>query len=241
MKSTIQIKAAIHRLAYSISIFLPLALLWEKLHSRDYHPNVDGITARISQQREESNTSLFIRLGQQLDYRIELQNKTVLEIGHGGGWYLASALDSGAREVAGLEISDEINRRAACALQTLGYQNYKLYLGDGKDLNVLKGFKFDFIFSITVLQHMPTWATKKYLQGMADLLDQEGMCVIQTLGSYGPSMKRLSGVDLFSVAYSEKEFDNLLKVCGFQIIRSTKEEYGSDKTYWGIYLIRKLN
>lgn len=238
MHNRISLKSCIHRLAYSTSIVLPLSLLWDKLHNRDYHPQVEGIMERINLQKEGSSSSLFVRWGERLNHHIDLRNKSVLEIGHGGGWYIAEALDSGAEKASGLEISDEINKRANQALEKLHYRNFQLFLGNGKDLRVLRGSTFDFIFTITVLQHMPTRITKKYLKDIKNLLAPDGICIIQTLNSYGSSMKRLSGADLFSVAYSKKEFDGLVLTCGLQIIEYAQEEYGSDQTYWGIYLVK---
>jgi hypothetical protein len=87
---------------------------------------------------------------------------------------------------------------------------------------------------------MPTRITKQYLKDISNLLASEGLCVIQTLNSHGSSMKRLSGADLFSVAYSKREFDKLLFSCGLQIIEYATEEYGSPQTYWGIYLVRNF-
>jgi len=228
----------LHRLAYLTSIFLPLPRMWEKLHSRDYHPNVEGIIERIISQRALSSPSLFARLGEQLDFYFDLKDKSVLEIGHGGGWYLAEALDAGAKTVSGIEISEEINKRAKTALEKLDYGNFHLFLGNGKDLSVVRGSTFDLIFTITVLQHMPTRITKKYLRDIRGLLAPGGICMIQTLNSYGSSMKRLSAADLFSVAYSKSEFDGLLAISGLQTIEYVSQDYGSDETYWGIYLVK---
>jgi 2-polyprenyl-3-methyl-5-hydroxy-6-metoxy-1,4-benzoquinol methylase len=238
MHNRISLKDTIHRLAYSTSIVLPLPFLWDKLHNRDYHPKVDGIIQRINLQRQSASSSLFVRWGEQLNHHIDLRDKSVLEIGHGGGWYIAEVLDSGAANASGLEISDEINKRANYALKKLKYINFQLFRGNGKDLQVLRGSKYDIIFTITVLQHMPTRITKKYLKDISNLLAPDGICIIQTLNSYGSSMKRLSKADLFSVAYNKREFDKILVNCGLHIIGYAQEKYGSEQTYWGIYLVK---
>jgi SAM-dependent methyltransferase len=231
-------KSTIHRIAYLTYVVLPLSILWNRLHKRDYHPKVEGIIARINLQKLDPSKSLFARWSNQLNHVIDLKNKSVLEIGHGGGWYIAEALDSGAKHVSGLEISEEINNRARFSLKKLNYSNFQLFLGNGKNLKALQGSKYDFIFTITVLQHMPTKVTKKYLKDISHLLDTNGFCVIQTLNTYGISKKRLSSADLFSVAYSKNEFDKLLINCGLYIVRYAVEEYESQDTYWGIYLVK---
>jgi cyclopropane fatty-acyl-phospholipid synthase-like methyltransferase len=112
-------------------------------------------------------------------------------------------------------------------------------LGNGRNLKVLESQKFDLIFTITVLQHMPTRFAKNYLSDITRLLALNGICVIQTLTSYGSSMKRLSSADLFSVAYSKDEFDYLISQSGLRVVAFAKEEYNSDKTFWGFYLVKK--
>ena len=232
------IKSALHRLAYAGSVVLPLPLLWEKLHTRDYHPAITGIIERIRNQKVEPENSLFVHFEDVLKKPIVLKGKSILEIGHGGGWYLAEALDAGAQKVVGLEISEEINRRAGTALSSLGYTNFHLILGNGRDLKVLDSLQFDLIFTITVLQHMPTRYTKNYLNDISGILTPNGVCVIQTLNSYGSSTKRLSSADLFSVAYSKDEFDYLISQSGLRVVAYAREEYDSDRTFWGIYMVQ---
>lgn len=235
------IKSNLHRLAYAAASVLPLPLIWDKLHNRDYHPGIKGIIERIKNQKIEPVNSLFCNLSEVLKMDIDVKGKSVLEIGHGGGWYLAQALDAGAKNVVGLEISEEINTRAGMALQSLGYKNFRLVLGNGRNLKVLESQEYDLIFTITVLQHMPTKFAKNYLMDISRLLALNGICVIQTLISYGSSMKRLSSADLFSVAYSKDEFDYLISQSGLRVVAFAKKEYNSDETFWGIYSVKKLD
>ena len=182
-------KFFLHRCVYFLSIFLPLGFLWGKLHSRNYHPDLDGIKSRILEEQCSPEISLFKRWSDRLGHELNIQGKTVLEIGHGGAWYLAQALDAGASSVTGYEISADLNERAARALSELGYTRFDLLKGNGKDLEILKPRKFDVIFSITVLQHLPTRTTKKYLRGVYDLLKEDGLFVLQILQSPDKSKK----------------------------------------------------
>lgn len=232
-------KSFLHRCAYFLSIFLPLGFLWGKLHSRNYHPDLNGIKSRILEEKQSPEISLFKRWSDQLGHELDIHGKTVLEIGHGGAWYLAQALDAGASSVSGYEISANLNERAARALSELGYTKFDLLKGNGKDLEILKPRKFDLIFSITVLQHLPTRTTKRYLKGVHDLLKEDGFFVVQTLHSSTKSKKRLSVADLFSVAYSKPEFGKLLEQAGLRQIRYAEQNYGSEETFWGIYLLSK--
>jgi SAM-dependent methyltransferase len=233
------IKLQIHRFAYKLSFLLPLAYLWKRLHLNDYHPDVDGIKDRILRTREDSRFKLFERWSSQLEYKINLLDKSVLEIGHGGGWYLAEALDAGASSVTGYEIADEINLRANKAFTELGLTNFHFLKGDGRSLRAVSDKQYDFVFSITVLQHIPTRVTKRYLQEINHLLIPGGVCVLQVLQKHGASYKRLSKADLFSVAYSKKEFDEIVDGSGLKIKNYVIENYDSDETYWGVYLLGK--
>jgi protein-L-isoaspartate O-methyltransferase len=232
-----RIKTALLRTTYLLSIFLPLNRIWNKLHKNNYHPDVDGIKVRINETKIKPENSIFEWWKQHLGYSIKVDGSSVLEIGHGGGWFLADALDRGAKRVVGLEISDEINSRSNQALSELGYQNFEFVKGNGKNLDIIKGDKFDLIFSNTVFQHMPTRHTKKYLQSLKQLTNAEGTTLIQILHSKSNSLKVLSPSDLFSVSYSKKEFLKMLKNCDLSISSYVDIDYGSDINFWGLYVL----
>ena len=236
---TYKVKLYIHRLGYYLSIVLPLNLIWDKLHRKNYHPDAAGIKDRIVADRKNPGESLFSWWGHRLKIDFDLKNLSVLEIGHGGAWFLAQALDLGAESATGVEISSELNIRASKVLNELGYRNFQLLLGNGKDLSVLSGRSFDLIFSNTVFQHLPTRTARKYLGEISKLLSEEGFCLIQALLSKTTSYKRLSSADLFSVAYKKEEFANLLIEANLRVSNFAEVEYGSPDTYWGIYLLKR--
>ena len=61
--------------------------------------------ARIETARAEPyEYSLLQFWSRHLDYPLDVSGKKVLEIGHGGGWYLAEMIDTGALTACGLEI-----------------------------------------------------------------------------------------------------------------------------------------
>jgi SAM-dependent methyltransferase len=233
-----RIKTDLLRTTYLLSIFLPLNMIWNKLHKNNYHPDVEGIKARINESRMKPENSIFEWWKLHLGNSIKVEGLSVLEIGHGGGWFLADALDRGAKRVVGLEISDEINSRSGQALSELGYQNFQFVKGNGKNLAIINGYTFDLIFSNTVFQHMPTRHTKKYLRSLAKLVNTEGTILIQILHSKSNSLKVLSPSDLFSVSYSKQEFSRLLKNCSLSVTKNVEIDYGSDINFWGLYLLK---
>jgi ubiquinone/menaquinone biosynthesis C-methylase UbiE len=122
----------------------------------------------------------------------------------------------------------------------MGYSNFELVLGNGRNLSALAGLSFDFVYANTVVQHLSTTTLKKYLTEISRLLTPEGLCVFQVLQTRLPaSQKRLSGADLFSVAYTSSEFESLLRASGFTTQAFGDIDYGKDENFWGIYVLSK--
>lgn len=228
---------------YKFHLFVPKKLIWSWLHSSDYHPDVEGIIARIETAKgNPSEYSLLKFWSEHLHYPLNVSEKRVLEIGHGGGWYLAEMLDSQAGSVCGLEISRALNLRASQALKKLKYSNFELALGNGRNLSVLDSASFDFVYANTVVQHLSTKTLKNYLREISRVLAPEGLCVLQVLQTRLPaSQKRLSRADLFSVAYTSSEFESLLGTIGFTTVAFGEIKYGTDDKYWGLYALKKVS
>ena len=132
-----------------------------------------------------------------------------------------------------------INDRATQALSALGYTDFKLYLGNGKNLKVVDGRSFDLIIANTVIQHLPTKVLKAYFKDIRNLLTHDGIAVLQVLETRSTqSKKRLSSTDLFSVAYTKKEFLKLVLQSNLIIDKFSDLEYGQGETYWSIYVLR---
>lgn len=77
-----------------------------------------------------------------------LQGKSVLEIGHGPGGNLRELLTVGAKELQGVDISNEMIALASAHLP----ESVKLTKIDGQQLP-FEDQRFDVVFSATVLQH----------------------------------------------------------------------------------------
>jgi ubiquinone/menaquinone biosynthesis C-methylase UbiE len=226
---------------YRFHLLVPKKFIWSRLHSSEYHPDVEGIIVRIeTAKRNPGEYSLLQFWSEHLKYPLNVSGKRVLEIGHGGGWYLAEMLDSGARSVCGLEISGALNMRASEALKKSKYSNFELFLGNGRDFSALHSSSFDFIYANTVVQHLSTKTLKNYLMEISRLLTPEGLCVLQVLQTHLPvSQKRLSGSDLFSVAYTSSEFESLLRASGFTNQAFGEINYGTEDKFWGLYAFKK--
>jgi len=57
---------------------------WDKLHNEDYHPTVAKIVDRINEHRQK-NIWLFDEWSDLLGIKLDVNEKTILEIGCGGG------------------------------------------------------------------------------------------------------------------------------------------------------------
>ena len=238
--SNATLKMLIHKFMYRFHLFVPKKYIWSRLHSSEYHPDVEGIITRIeTAKRDPDEYSLLQFWSTHLNYPLYVSGKRVLEVGHGGGWYLAEMLDSGASSVCGLEISGDLNMRALQGLRKLNYSNFELILGNGRNLSALNGLSFDFVYANTVVQHLSTKTLKNYLTDISRLLAPEGLCVLQVLQTRLPaSQKRLSGADLFSVAYTSLEFESLLRTSGFTTLAFGEINYGTDEEFWGLYALK---
>jgi cyclopropane fatty-acyl-phospholipid synthase-like methyltransferase len=239
--SDLNLRNLIHRSLYKLHFLVPKGFIWSKLHASDYHPGTHGIVARIETARKNpAEYSLIQFWSKHLGVDLIVSGKDVLEIGHGGGWYLAEMLDAGSRKVFGLEISTELNLRATQALAQTGYSNFQLVTGSGNDLSALRNSTFDFIYANTVVQHLSTHTLEKYLRDIASLLNAEGLCVLQVLQTRSLlSRKRFSRSDLFSVAYTASEFKSLLLKYGFSLKHYAEIEYGGEDDFWGLYVFNQ--
>ncbi len=233
----------IHSSLYKMHYLVPKNYIWSRLHAADYHPDTKGIVARIETAKgNPSEYSLIQFWSKHLKNDLVVSEKDVLEIGHGGGWYLAEMIDAGSKSVWGLEISAELNSRASQALAQSGYSNYQLVVGSGNDLSALRGLTFDFIYANTVVQHLSTNTLKKYLRDICGLLNKEGLCVLQVLQTRrSSSRKRLSWSDLFSVAYTPMEFASILSKFGYSLEDYAEIDYGNENDFWGLYVFKQLS
>ena len=215
---------------------------WDKLHKKDYHPSVQDSIKRITDHKT-NNSWLFDRWSKTLKIdNIDVKNKTVLEIGFGGGWFLAQMLFRNASKVIGFEISETIITKAQEIFKQLNLKNYEFYEVDENFLNVIPKNSVDIIFEMTVFQHIFPEATKNYLQSAKNILKNNGTIFCQFLmndanPSKNPCTKKRQGV----VYYSHLEILDLISECGFKV-----ENFGDydwtdgNNSYWRIYAFKNI-
>lgn len=214
---------------------------WIQLQKNGYFPGVEENIIRIEndiKDIDDKRHNLFLEWSGILDMPIDCRDKTVLEIGHGGGWYLAQALTKGAALAIGIEIESLINSKADAALKHFNFKNFILYEADETCLKIVKEKNVDIIYCITVFQHTHPDITRTYLETAKDVLSPTGMIYCQFLmNDVNNSKNPLSGEGV--VRYSMKDITDLSNSLGLKIVKQGQLNYPNPhQDYWGIFALQ---
>ena len=170
------------------------ATKWEQLQGNGYHPELAAVIARYQRAINEKSPSGWIPFLQGLlDEPIEVGNKTFLEIGHGGGWYLAQSIRAGASRVTGIEVSEIANQKSRSALEQFGYSNFELFTATDGNLTPIESHTIDVGLSLTVFQHVPPALFSECLTALSRVLSDSG---VLTCRHWKMTNGRASGVRL---------------------------------------------
>lgn len=104
------------------------------------------------------------------------KNPVALDLGCGIG-RIEKYLASHCKELYAVDVSDEMLRLAEERLK--GIKNIHLSRVDGTSLKAFSEGKFDFVFSLLVLQHMEKEDAYLYLEEIYRVLKKEGTALIQ--------------------------------------------------------------
>lgn len=209
---------------------------WSNLHENGYHPGVKEIVERIQTSRT-SEKSGWIELFEKNGLLVpELSGKVFGEIGHGGGWYLAEALDAGAKKAIGWEINANLNSRASNALHEAGCQGFSLELVHSNFDGLERLPEVDVLLSITVFQHIQPDYAEQYLRRIRRLLRPDARFFLQLLQHHGKTTVRRSSADVFSVRYDPEDALTLFQITGFKVVSMARHDYGKT-SHWGLYIL----
>lgn len=171
----------------------------------------------------------------------DLRSRAVLEIGFGGGWYLAQALRGGARKVYGLEAASNLIGSVSAAFDRLGLGPYDFRIVDERYLDALPRGGIDVMFSITVFQHISPDATASYLRTAPGALADGGFCLFQFLLNEDNPVRNpdVSG-DEGHVSFTRAEVDDMVAASGLETV-AYAETFRDAETgdYWAWYKIAK--
>jgi cyclopropane fatty-acyl-phospholipid synthase-like methyltransferase len=213
---------------------------WENLHKHGYHPSVQE-AKRLVEIYPEGQGWIFEDWSRRLKMDIPVKDKTVLEIGFGGGWYLAQLLQHGAAKVIGFEASQVAIEKTRELLEDLNLHSYELHRVTESYLGVLPADSVDVIFQVTVFQHITEEATRNYLRSGIAALKEDGLFINQFLLNDHMVMKDpyAKGKKEGIVYYSEKEVLEMIDQCGYDVITHADHTWTDEnKSYWRYYVTK---
>ena len=149
----------------------------------------------------------------------DLRGKAVLEIGFGGGWYLAQALRGGARKAYGLEAADNLIGSVSAAFDRLGLGPYEFRRVDETYLDALPRGGIDVMYCTTVFQHISPDATASYLRTAPGALAGGGFCLFQFLLNEDDPVRNpdVPG-DEGHVSFTGAEVDGMVAAAGLETV-----------------------
>lgn len=107
---------------------------------------------------------------------LDLESRTVLEVGCGVGRLLKAALPR-CRRIIGIDVSE---KAIAKARDLLGSDpKLELHIGNGIDLSVIASGSIDYVFSFAALTSMPTRVIAAYLKEIRRVLAPNGIVRLQ--------------------------------------------------------------
>jgi len=167
---------------------------------------------------EEPTTSLNGRLLYTTKFidKSDIENKAVLNIGCGYGWFELFCLDKSVSKIIGLEITEKDMETARKITQ----ENCEFFVGSAIDLPFESGC-FDTVTAWEVIEHIPKNTELKMFEEVKRVLKKDGVFYLST-----PNKSFLS--NLFDPAwwlighrhYSAKMMSSFANIVGFEILRT---------------------
>ncbi len=213
---------------------------WRKIQKKNYHPSIDKIIERINGHKSK-NEWLIKEWENFLKIKIPVKDKTVLEIGCGGGWYLAQMLDLGAKKVIGIEIEESIIEKSEEVFKRLELQNYEFHMIDENFFNFLPSRSVDMVIEITVFQHILEEITLRYMKETSKILKKDGMMLSQFLLNDSNPVKKSSWRKEGHMVYSHNEVLEIAKESDLEVIRYGDYEWTDGRgSLWRVYLFKPI-
>ena len=159
---------------------LPLPLMdrralsdWDRLHDAGYHGDCweirDKIKAVMNKPKSvTTRASLF---------KFDPTGKTVVDLGCGGGWFMADCIKNGAAIVHGIEVNEGLLEMGRQAFQASGVDQdrYRFH----NVLTMPRLSDIDIVYSVAVFMHLPFWQACKYFEWINRILAPNGEAHLQ--------------------------------------------------------------
>ena len=177
--------------------------------------------------------------------RIVEPNSVVLNFGCGIG-RVEKFLGPHCKEIHGVDVSEKM---LTLAKKNVVYENVHFHKNNGRDLSMFSDKKFDFAFSIAVLQHIEKEDAIFYLMEIYRVLKENGKAYLQfpnLLCDYNlrnfldASKQKYRGVSRMRY-YTPIEIEKILQAIGFKIDslveRSDYEDQNGKYNDYSIYVL----
>ncbi|MDA1338527.1 MAG: class I SAM-dependent methyltransferase [bacterium] len=108
--------------------------------------------------------------------KLDIKEKVILDVGCGYGWFLNYALSQGAKEIVGLEISDQDLHTARESIR-----DEKIFFKKGTAISIPYPDKyFDSVTAWEVIEHIPPKLELKMFEEVARVLKSGGVFYLST-------------------------------------------------------------
>jgi len=171
----------------------------------------------------------------------DLRNKKILDIGCGFGAFLIYALEKGAKEVSGMEVSEQDLKTAKNSLKS---KNVILKEGSAINLPFPDNY-FDTVVSFEVLEHIPKNTELKMFSEISRVLKKEGILYLST--PYASFISKYFDPAFYLIGhrhYSKKQVEmfaskNNLKILKLRTIGTIWELLNLYSLYFSKWVLRR--
>ncbi len=144
----------------------------------------------------------------------DIQNKNILDIGCGFGWFELNALKRGASNIIGIEFSE---KDLETAKKYIDEKKIDFCVGNAIDLP-FEDNKFDSIVSWEVIEHIPKFTEDKMFKEAARVLKKNGVFYLSTpFDSFSSKLFDPAWLLISHRHYSYEKLEDLALSNGFSI------------------------
>jgi len=206
---------------------------WQKMQEDDYFENHmfygDGNTELPLFGDDLELIPRFIELSSDM-------NVAVIGCGYGRETVL---IGPSVKHIYGIDVNKKILDKAIKYVNKHGIYNFTPVLANAWKEEIIE--PLDFVFELTVFQHLTKDLTRDYISGMADKLKPDGRMLFQFMDSeYGTEDAEMKKYEP-CVNWSMEQIENAARDFNLQILKVEHRHWPQDKAYWHWVLFGKTN
>ncbi len=149
-------------------------------------------------------------------YLPENKNAAILEIGPGSGELIKWLIELGYTDISAIDISDEVVEHCNTSIGS----NVSELVSDTTEYLKRNKSRYDLIFMLHVLEHIPKDKVFETLSSLKDSLNDSGVAIIEVPNIANVIVGNWSFFSDFTheVPYTDKRLNYVLNVAGFDVI-----------------------